>query len=169
MEKVIEVREHPTLKGLLVRSDGYVKTRNKGWQKGTDNGIGYYLIGYNKKMYKVHRLVAETFIENPKPNEYNQIDHINQQRNDNRVSNLRWCNDAINKRNTSKNRCVYQYSKSGEFIKIWNYMVDAEQIGGFNNSLITLCCKGQRKSHGGYVWRYAEPNSEPSLWIQINN
>ncbi len=43
------------------------------------------------KMY-IHRIVAETFIENPDPDNFNEIDHINGNCNNNKVENLRWCN-----------------------------------------------------------------------------
>lgn len=45
----------------------------------------------------VHRLVAETFIPNPKDKPY--VDHINAKRDDNRASNLRWVTTAENNRN----------------------------------------------------------------------
>ena len=48
----------------------------------------------------VHRLVAETFLSNPKG--YNEIDHRNHNRLDNRVANLRWCTHAENMSNSNK-------------------------------------------------------------------
>ena len=48
----------------------------------------------------VHRLVAEAFLSNPKG--YNEIDHRNHNRLDNRVANLRWCTHAENMRNSNK-------------------------------------------------------------------
>ena len=48
----------------------------------------------------VHRLVAETFLSNPKG--YNEIDHRNHNRLDNRAENLRWCTHSANMRNSDK-------------------------------------------------------------------
>lgn len=51
----------------------------------------------NKKSIFCHRLVALTFI--PNPNNYPDIDHINRDKLDNRVENLRWCNKLMNNEN----------------------------------------------------------------------
>ena len=48
----------------------------------------------------VHRLVAETFLDNPQG--YNEIDHLNHDKLDNRVANLRWCTHAENMSNSNK-------------------------------------------------------------------
>ena len=47
--------------------------------------------------YYIHRLIAETFIDNP--HGYTEIDHINRDKRDNRVVNLRWCDRATNRTN----------------------------------------------------------------------
>ena len=48
----------------------------------------------------VHRLVAEAFLSNPKG--YNEIDHLNHDKLDNRVANLRWCTHSENMSNSNK-------------------------------------------------------------------
>ena len=42
------------------------------------------------KNFLIHRLVAQAFIENENPEEYNEVDHINHDVTDNAVTNLRW-------------------------------------------------------------------------------
>jgi hypothetical protein len=67
---------------------------------------GYYrchLWNNNKqKTFLIHRLVATAFIDNPenKP----QVDHINNNKNDNRIENLRWVTDKENKKNQIRNK-----------------------------------------------------------------
>ena len=60
------------------------------------------------KIWKVHRLVAEYFIENP--NKYSEVDHINGFRNDNRVDNLRWC--------TSKQNANFELAREHKSISV---------------------------------------------------
>lgn len=81
------VAKHPTL-GVLVSDLGEVLTKINGWCYGSTNGKGYKYVTINRISYRIHRLIAETFIINTdhKPT----VDHINQKRDDNRVSNLRW-------------------------------------------------------------------------------
>lgn len=103
---MIEIKTHPKY-GCLVSSDGRVfipatKFSKEHWTKGSKTGNGYMSVSLatkdGRKNVLVHRLVAETFIENPddKP----CIDHINRNRVDNFVENLRWVTLSENQRNT---------------------------------------------------------------------
>lgn len=92
---------HPTL-DILVNSIGQVFAPNHGtyrWTFGSRSGDGYMQITINKVHYKVHRLVAETFIPNPegKP----EIDHRDRNRSNNCVDNLKWSTHSENQRNRS--------------------------------------------------------------------
>jgi hypothetical protein len=67
---------------------------------------GYYCIGLRnsnqQKFKKVHRLVAETFIDNPENKKC--VDHINNIRTDNRTENLRWVTIRENNQNRKHNK-----------------------------------------------------------------
>lgn len=70
------------------------------------NRNGYYMVmlsnkNKERKKWLVHRLVGFAFIENPKPNEYNIIDHIDRNRQNNNKDNLRWVNFKMNTHNSS--------------------------------------------------------------------
>lgn len=87
--------------GIFVRADGYVLKPKSGWSKGTINKkLGYYQYKCKYTMYYVHRLVAETFIENP--NNFPVVDHINRERDDNRDFNLRFTTQKQNVLNSSR-------------------------------------------------------------------
>lgn len=128
---------------------------------------GYLRIALKGKKHLVHRLVAEAFIPNPNNKPY--IDHINTDRTDNRVENLRWvtnkenCNNPISKQNYSKSNkgktavSILQFTKDGEFVRKWNSMSDAEQELGIKSRLTEYCSnKYGRKTAGGYKWGYAD-------------
>ncbi len=72
----------------------------------------YYSVAiYNngKRYYKLlHRLLALTFIHNP--DNLPSVDHIDRNPQNNNLSNLRWVNNAVNKRNTG----VQKNNKLGE-------------------------------------------------------
>ena len=65
---------------------------------------GYYQVYLNGVSYLKHRLIANQFI--PNPNNLPCVDHINHQRNDNHISNLRWCSISDNSKNKSNHNGV---------------------------------------------------------------
>lgn len=68
--------------------------------KNCANSSGYLNVTLVKnkvrKNFLVHRLVGLHFVHNEKPKYYKQIDHINTDKTDNRVENLRWCSACQN-------------------------------------------------------------------------
>lgn len=49
---------------------------------------------------------------------------------------------------------IVQMTKTGDFIKIWEHATLAGKNLGISPSSIRECCKGIRKSIGGYIWKY---------------
>lgn len=119
----IVIKPHPAL-GILVRADGAVFMRSRGgygrhWAFGADDGHGYKQFMIDGVKYKAHRLVAETFLPNPdrKPT----VDHINGNRSDNHVENLRWAtmreqaaNNAYNNPSLKVSRPEYKVYSTAE-------------------------------------------------------
>ncbi|KAI5550972.1 HNH endonuclease family [Trichomonas vaginalis G3] len=64
-----------------------------------DQGDGYICVNLNKHKLMKHRIVAETFIPNPEG--LREVDHINRDRGDFHISNLRWTTRRENMRNIS--------------------------------------------------------------------
>lgn len=129
------------------------KISNKGYLETT-------LMKEGKSYYKrIHRLIAETFL--PNPNNYSCINHINENKTDNKIENLEWCTSKQNIEMYHESRTiVYQYTVDGKLVKIWNSMVKAAKSVNGNKDGIYHCCVGHlsngklKKTYLGYIWSY---------------
>lgn len=122
-----------------------------------------------RKSYLVHRLVAEHFI--PKVEGKSHINHLDENKTNNKVSNLEWC--TIWENSIYGNRCkkigdkssktphtwlyksVLQYSLDGTFIREFKSIKQAANaVGAKSTSGIQSCCAGRLKSSMGFIWKY---------------
>ncbi len=85
--------------------------RDTGKQAGCTDALGYRVVGVGGKKYKEHRLVW--LLANKEWPEH-QIDHINRNRSDNRLCNLRDVNQRQNCRNRPEKNICYEASR-GKF------------------------------------------------------
>ena len=86
------------------------KSNEKIVKEGIDKNSGYIQIGFNKKYYKKHILVAKHFIPNDDPINKKIVDHKNHIRTDYHISNLRWVSASENSKNKSSHKgVVYEY------------------------------------------------------------
>ena len=85
-----------------------IRKKSNGFElKESINQRGYYSVSLNRRHYLKHRIIAKQFIKNP--NNYNCVDHINRNKTDNHISNLKWASHSINSRNKSSN-CGVEYT-----------------------------------------------------------
>lgn len=129
---------------------------------GIRNGYPYVVLccENRKKKYSIHRLVAEHFIDNPLNK--SQIDHINTDKTDNRVENLRWTNQSENINNPltieKKRKCglipVIQLSRQGKPLRYFESGTEARKTTKIEN--IHTCCKGRQTIAGNFRWMYFE-------------
>ena len=108
--------------------------------------------GHIKHLF-VHRLVADAFIQNP--NNLETVNHRDEDKTNNVASNLEWMSREDNII-YSQARQVQMFDKStSELLATFPSLIEAERVTGIYHSSISYCCNGNRKSAGGYVWKYA--------------
>ena len=141
-----------------------VNTNTNKELKGYIRKDGYVIISLSKggKKYKcyLHRLVAETFI--PNPDNLPQVNHKDEDKTNNCVSNLEWITPKDNCNYGTRNerqglghsKPIEQYDLEGNFIKEWDSAAQVERDLGFNHQNISKCCLGQQKTAYNYKWRY---------------
>lgn len=96
-ESLYEVGNKGHVRSILFKN-GLTTIPRKKLMHPTDNGHGYMIVSLSngeKRVNKyVHRIVAEAFI--PNPQNLPVVDHVNHDRADNSVGNLRWCTQKEN-------------------------------------------------------------------------
>lgn len=112
--------------------------------------------GINKNVL-IHRLVAMAFV--PNPFGFKCVNHKDENKLNNNADNLEWCthkyNNTYGKNATQRNQRVIQYDIQGNALKIWESMKEAGENLNINAEGISECCRGKKKTCGGYAWTYA--------------
>ena len=144
------------------------------------NSMGYLRVQLKKnstlKAYFVHRLVAFHFVDNPSPERYSIVHHIDGDHLNNQADNLEWTTICGNNHYAIKSgrmkrtqewlgRLRESKEKQGKTV-IGTNLVTGDTIrfvclndcksAGFQPSCVCNCCQGTRKSHKGYTWRYED-------------
>lgn len=112
-----------------------------------------------RKIFRVGRLIWSAF-NGPIP-EGMQVNHINEDKTDNRLDNLNLmtCTENLNyghhnaRMIKSLSKMVEQYTLDGVHIMTW-FSATSAQKDGYNRSCIQACCAGKREMHKGYIWKY---------------
>ena len=163
-----------------ILSLNYKNTGKPDLMNPSTNTDGYLKVNLSKnrktKNCYVHRLIAETFLENPE--NLPEVNHIDEDKTNNFVflnedgsvdkekSNLEWkspkdnCNhgtrnERISKANTNgiRSKKVLQLSLSGELIREWESTNECGR-NGFNQGAVAACCRGELPHYKGFLWMY---------------
>ena len=118
----------------------------------------------SRKMFLVHRLVAEAFLENK--NKLPEVNHKDENKENNRVDNLEWCDAAYNNcygtrlervvksKINGKNSYPVIQKIDNKVIETFPSLREVQRRTGYNKSLISKCCKGIYKQAYGYNWEF---------------
>ena len=159
------VKEIEGFEDYLIYSDGRVfsKKSNKFLKQSTDKR-GYKVVSLCKngvlKQFKVHRLVAEAYIDNQ--NDFPQVNHKDENKANNDFNNLEWCTAKYNTNyGTVKEKISAKNSKPIVSVNIktgkvtyYNSTVEASKYG-YTKSEIWRACNGIYSQYKGCYWRYA--------------
>ena len=154
--------------------NGKFQISNLGRVKNTETGKilsekidkdGYREVSLRKygksTLKKVHRLVATAFILNPdnKP----QVDHIDGDKGNNNLNNLRWVTRKENMNNPNTYKKLGQHSRKpiiqvneDNTIRLWMSARDIERALGYDNSLVARFCKGKSIPKENHRFQYME-------------
>lgn len=155
-------KEWPQDPRIMVSNTGNVISYKRGAPyplKVYHTNSGYQRVGAVSGWYLVHRLVAETWIDNPNPNYYTQVNHINGDKDDNRVENLEWVTQSENMRHayrtglTEGRRTPIRIVETGEVFESLSEC--ARQIGCAPQN-ISNCLGGRQSTCRGYHVEYTE-------------
>ena len=127
-----------------------------------------------KKLVRVHREIAKSFI--PNPNNLKEVNHIDGNKLNNNLENLEWCTREHNikesfklnlrksnyikspysQRGIKNPRCkkIKQLDMNGNLIKNWDSIKSVYLELGFSQSYISRCCKGIFESAYNYKWEF---------------
>lgn len=127
-----------------------------------ENKYGYLSVNLckygNRKMFKIHRLVAQAFLSNSE--NFPEVNHKDENPKNNHSSNLEWCDRKYNCNYGTRNERMRK-TKSKKVICIetnftYESVNEASRQTGFDKGNISKCCLGKSKTTGGYHWKYIE-------------
>lgn len=173
------------LEGYSVDTEGnvwsslYGKEKELKKLKPMKNSVGYYQVYLPQKCgkykwFRIHRLVAIAFI--PNIENKSSVDHINGDKTDNRVSNLRWVTHKENHNNPiaierhrkaiskarsliknhkggRKRKAILQFDLKGNLIKEWDSCYNVHDELGYTTSYISHCAKKNKVAFKS-IWKY---------------
>lgn len=125
--------------------------------------------GRTGKNYFVHRIVAMAFC--PNPSGFNEVNHKNEIKWDNRADNLEWCSHQYNssygergkkigEKNTNGKRStpIDQLDMDGNYIRTFPSWAEMRR-SGYHPGCVWKQIHGKYTNAYGFKWRYAEPTS----------
>lgn len=145
------------------------------WVVGWHNGAGYHLVRLRKngKNYtkRVHVLVAEAYLGRPEDPMMTDVGHLDDNRLNNNVNNLKWMTrsenldtDSFREKQSIKTFTKIRCVETGE---IYNSQRDAGRAVGIHPYGITCVLMGRQKTAGGYHWERTDEKQDYYIPVKI--
>lgn len=121
---------------------------------------GYLRVQIGGRTHGIHRLVASAFLGQP-PSELHVADHIDSDRTNNGVSNLRWVTKSANTMASFENgakkaakRKISEISADGTVVNSWASIKEAAEATGVHAASIGRVSRGELKTTGKRKFQY---------------
>ncbi len=151
-----------SLEHTVIRKNGVkLKVPGKILKPGTHRD-GYLMVNLSKngvrRSFYLHRLVATAFI--PNSNNVSQVNHLNENKSNNEVSNLEWCtakeNNNYGTRNKRASEKLQKQVLCVELNQIFPSLTDAAKQLHLSVGNLSHVLAGRLKTTGGYHFEFAE-------------
>lgn len=109
----------------------------------------------NRQSFSVDKLVAQAFVENP--NNYSEINHIDENTKNNKADNLEWVTHSQNIQHSIYRQSypVIQYTKNGIEVNRFPSLAEAQRQTGIPRTNISSSIK-RNGTAGGFVWKFVK-------------
>lgn len=159
-----------------ISENGDIKNVKRTVLKTKKNAAGYLAVSLStnnkKQTFTVHTLVAKAYLPNPENKA--TVDHIDRNRENSKLSNLRWadvreqCKNRIMNKNPKSGRKIQQLDDNFKVIKTWDKFTDACKEYGWGKQSNVSRAIEQRIKCAGYYWRYVDSSDfEKEIWKPI--
>ena len=153
-----EFKPHPLHTRYAVSRDGRIRNNRTGKMVPVTKH-DYDTVALNSKQYRIHRIVAETWIANPEKKK--EVNHIDGNRKNNHATNLEWCTRDENQQHAvrsglmSSRRGIHieAIDASGRVAYRYNSSIEAAKDRGVNHSAIICALDKSTRWVKGLQWR----------------
>ena len=172
VDKVDNIKDFP---GYYISREGFLYSRYDKVGRLTDtykrnktyvrsNGYVQVVLKIRKenrlRRVYIHRLVAETFLNNF--NNYSQVNHIDENKLNNNLDNLEWCsakynllhNDRATKIGEKLGKKVFVYNKKYKLIYTFSSSKEASYFLHIPDRGIRKACVRNNHLYKNYIWSY---------------
>lgn len=140
-----------------VGSNGNVYNRQGEWLKAVDGKWVNLCQDGEVERVSIAYLVARAFVPNSEGRPW--VRHKDGNVRNNRAENLEWSEvkeDLRGRRGRYCERRVAMFDRGGAMVRVFSTTVEASAAVGVNVRSIRAVCQGDRKTAGGFIWRWVE-------------